>query len=186
MGFQYYGGFGTPVMNYVDQPLVYLVVVIVAAIVGVVLFFTFLNEKNEGKFSGIKEKTYNYMNFNRFYAEKIVKFIYVLVAVVLTLLGITQIIMGSFISGIVTVILGNIITRIGAEMVLLFIMLCKKSVSIDKRLSDIEKFYNDGYEDSERYVDDSCENVECTGCNDTRSCSACCNEKETSDFNCND
>ena len=40
------------------------VAILVAMILAVVFYFTFLNKKNEGKFKGFAAKVYNFFNFN--------------------------------------------------------------------------------------------------------------------------
>ena len=43
-----------------------VIAILVAIILGVVLYFTFLNKKNEGKYTGTPGKIYNFLNFNKF------------------------------------------------------------------------------------------------------------------------
>ena len=60
-----------------------MVAVLAAIILGVVLYFTFLSKKNEGKYKGVTEKIYNFFSFNKFYTEEIMKLLYIVMAAVL-------------------------------------------------------------------------------------------------------
>ena len=177
MNYGYYNYYATPIFHYVNMPYLLATAVIIALVLGIVLFFTFLKKNNEGKYSGIKGKFYNAMTFNRFYAENIIKFVYVLSACVVTVVGLVQLVIGSFIAGIVTLVLGNVVLRISFELLLMFIMLCKKTVSVDRRLSKIEAFYDDQYGEDwgcDGCCDDCADSDEC--CDDCADADECCTE----------
>ena len=55
----------------------------------------------------------------------------------------------------------NIVLRISVELVLMFIILCRKTVSMDRRLSKIENFYVENYGDDWGGED---EEPSCGGC----------------------
>lgn len=185
MNYGYYNYYTTPIFHYVNTPYLLAAAVIIALVLGIVLFFTFLKKNNEGKYSGVKGKFYNAMTFNRFYAENIIKFIYVILACVLTMVGLVQIVIGSFIAGIVTLVLGNVILRISIELLLMFIILCKKTVSMDRRLSKIEAFYEDQYGEDwgcDGCCDDCTDADECcTDCTDADECCTECGETENAE-----
>lgn len=132
---------------YTSSALVCLIVGLLAVILGVVLFFTMLRRKNEGKFTGAKGKLYNFLNVNKFYTEDIIRLFYVITVCVVTLVGLTKIILGGFFSGLFLIVLGNIITRVSYECLLMFFVLVRKTVAIDKKLAGIEKFYGDDFSD---------------------------------------
>jgi len=141
----YYYGYSTPMMNYLNSGLVIGITATVAAAVGVILYYTFFSKRNEDRFTGFKGKLYNLMTFNRFYAEDILKFLYVIFACALTAAGIAAIVLGSFLSGITVLVVGNISLRLVFELLMMFIMLCRKTVSMDRKLSRITDYYDDGY-----------------------------------------
>ncbi len=122
-----------------------VIAIITAIILATVLYFTFLSKKNEGKFTGAKEKLYNFLTFNRFYLEEILKFLYVVVATVLTVVGIALILMGRGLVGILVATVGNVMVRITYELLMMFIVLCKKAVSIERKLNKISDFYGDDF-----------------------------------------
>ncbi|MGN0713733.1 MAG: hypothetical protein ACI4LJ_08105 [Anaerovoracaceae bacterium] len=162
--YSYY--YQTPIMNYVNHGVILGIAVVLSALLGIVLFFTFFRKKNEGKYTGVKGKLYHFMNFNRFYAEEILRFLYIVAAICTTVCGIVSIILGSFLMGICQLIVLNVVLRIVFELLMMFIMLCRKTVSVDRRLSQIEKYYDDGY-------DAYCEEEEEEGC-----CSGACESCE--------
>ena len=140
---------------------------ILAMIVGVVLFVTFMSKKHEGKHQGFLEKVYNFLNFNRFYAENLVRLLYVIAVCVLVLVGIALMLLGLdahasaiFWMGAGLLVLGNLAARICCELVMMFIILCRKTVSVDRRLSKIEGAFTaepeteDGVDDAAAMYDD--------------------------------
>lgn len=174
-GYYYYE---TPMMNYVNHALVLGIVVLVSLIVGVILFFTFFRKKNERKFTGVKGKIYHFMNFNRFYAEDILRFVYIVATCVVTAVGIATIVLGSFLVGIAELIGINLALRVAFELVMMFIILCRKTVSLDRKLDRIANYYDDGYEA------DCCSDEACDSCDsECDSCDLACGSCED---NCED
>ena len=172
---------------YYGGQVTFLVVAVLAAIIlGVVLYFTFLSKKNEGKYKGVTEKIYNFFSFNKFYTEEIMKLLYIVMAAVLVVVGVVMLFTYSLVGGLLILVLGNILLRICYELIMMFIILCRKTVSVDKKLDKITDFYSDdfGYEDfSAVEADDSqaCDNCgsceeACDGCE-----SACDGCAETED-----
>ncbi len=125
-------------VTYAYTGLVYGIAAFASIILGIVLFFTFFGKKNEGKLTGWKRKLYNFMNFNRFYAEDILRFFYIVSVCLCTALGAAAIVMGSFFAGICELVILNVILRVGYELLMMFIILCRKTVSADRRLAKIE------------------------------------------------
>lgn len=155
---------------YGNQITFLAVAILVAVILSVVLYFTFLNKKNEGKYEGIAKKIYNFFNFNKFYVEDILKLVYIISAAVLTVVGVTILFSQSFIAGLLILIAGNVALRIGYELIMMFIIMCRKTVSFDRKFDKVAAFF-DGYiefmesrkesEDDEEYeTDESCGNEE--------------------------
>lgn len=170
------GGFGV----YTTSALVCLIVGVLAVILGVVLFFTVLQRKNEGKFTGVKGKLYDFLNVNRFYTEDIIRLFYVITVCVVTLVGLTKIVLGGFFSGLFLIVLGNIIARVSYECLLMFFVLVRKTVAIDKKLAGIEKFYGDDFADGccGTDADDACFGDEADDINDA--CFGDCAQDEES------
>lgn len=165
---------------YTTSALVCLIVGVLAVILGVVLFFTVLQRKNEGKFTGVKGKLYDFLNVNRFYTEDIIRLFYVITVCVVTLVGLTKIVLGGFFSGLFLIVLGNIIARVSYECLLMFFVLVRKTVAIDKKLAGIEKFYGDDFADGccGADEDDACFGDEADDINDA--CFGDCAQDEES------
>ena len=66
---------------------------------------------------------------------------YIVTAVIITVMGIAAMFSVEFFSGLLTVVIGNVALRVAYELIMMFIILCKKTVSIDKKLDKIAKFY---------------------------------------------
>lgn len=65
--------------------------------------------------------------------------------------------MGSFIAGVCAIVIGNVALRISMELLLMFVILCKNTVSMDRRLSKIEAFYEDRCGEDRGECSGSCE-----------------------------
>ncbi len=182
MGYQYFDYYTQPMISYVNYSVILTIAALVAIVLGIVLFCTFLKPSHEGKYTGFKGKLYNMLAFNRFYAENIIKFVYIIAACVVTVIGIILIVLGSFIAGIIMIVITNIVLRVSVELILMFIILCRKTASMDRRLSKIENFYSENYDDEwECEFSETCEEdmqPECEfeeqGCSACESYSVCC------------
>lgn len=110
---------------------------------------------------------YNFLNFNRFYAENLVRLLYVIAVCVLVLVGIALMLLGLdahasaiFWMGAGLLVLGNLAARICCELVMMFIILCRKTVSVDRRLSKMEGAFTaepeteDGVDDAAAMYDE--------------------------------
>ncbi len=123
--------------------------VIAAIALGIILNASFLKRSNEGKFKGFWGKVYDIFSMNRFYTEDIVKFLGVITFLIITFIGLYMIFTGSIAGGVLLIIFGNIAARLGYELIIMFAILTRKTVSMDRRLKGIEKFYSDDMEDWE-------------------------------------
>lgn len=124
------------------------IVVLAAVILAIVMYFTFLRKENEGKYTGWKKTVYDFFNFNRFYTEDIMKLLYVLLTVAFTVIGIFMLFV-EFATGLILLIVGNIALRVAYELVMMFVILCRKTVSIDKKMDRVVAFYCDDFDEGE-------------------------------------
>ncbi len=134
--------------------------VIAAIVIGIILNFTFLKKSNEGKFKGFWGRVYDLLSMNRFHTEDITKLLGVITFLVITFLGIYMICTGSIGAGILTLIFGNLIARVCYELIMMFAILTRKAVSMDRRLAGIEKFYSDDMEDWDKSEEADAEDEE--------------------------
>ncbi len=169
-----------------------VIILLVAVILAIVLNFTFLSKKNEGKYKGALGKIYNFLCFNKFYVEEIFKLIYIITAVVITVIGLIMLFNFNFIVGLLIIIIANVLLRITYELIMMFIILCRKTVSIDKRLDKISKFYSDDFDSGLNESDrNRCCVEECFQCDGKvddiaeEGCNNCCTETpETCEESC--
>ena len=114
---------------------VWLIVSLVLAIVGgILVYFLFLNKKNEGKFTGFLGWLYDFLSFKKMFLEALLKITYLIVAIYVTL-GSFVIIGESFLGFLLTLILGNIMERVVYEFSLILLVICRNTTEIAKNTS---------------------------------------------------
>ena len=148
MIYDYYGYYQSPMTQFMDMGFFLAGAAVLAIVAGVVLFATFMNKKHEGKHQGFWQRVYNFLNFNRFYAENILRFLYIITVCMLVFVGIALMILaadagyaGFFWMGAGLLVLGNLAARICFEFLMMLIIFCRKTVSIDRRLSRLEDIF---------------------------------------------
>ena len=111
-----------------------IVSVILAIIGGIVLYFTFLSKKNEGKFTGFLGWLYDFLTFKKMMIENVLKILYIIVALFVTLssFGLISI---SFLAFLLTLVIGNVLTRVIYEQLLVKLVICKNTTEINKKLN---------------------------------------------------
>lgn len=111
-----------------------IVLVILAIIGGIVLYFTFLSKKNEGKFTGFLGWLYDFLTFKKMMIENVLKILYIIVALFVTLssFGLISI---SFLAFLLTLVIGNVLTRVIYELLLVKLVICKNTTEINKKLN---------------------------------------------------
>ena len=111
-----------------------IVSVILAIIGGIVLYFTFLSKKNEGKFTGFLGWLYDFLTFKKMMIENVLKILYIIVALFVTLssFGLISI---SFLAFLLTLVIGNVLTRVIYELLLVKLVICKNTTEIHKKLN---------------------------------------------------
>ena len=111
-----------------------IVSVILAIIGGIVLYFTFLSKKNEGKFTGFLGWLYDFLTFKKMMIENVLKILYIIVALFVTLssFGLISI---SFLAFLLTLVIGNVLTRVIYELLLVKLVICKNTTEIKKKLN---------------------------------------------------
>lgn len=111
-----------------------IVSVILAIIGGIVLYFTFLSKKNEGKFTEFLGWLYDFLTFKKMMIENVLKILYIIVALFVTLssFGLISI---SFLAFLLTLVIGNVLTRVIYELLLVKLVICKNTTEINKKLN---------------------------------------------------
>ena len=122
------------------------IAVLVAVILGIVLYFTFLKKENEDKFTGWKKTVYDFFCFNKFYTEDIIKLVYVMTTAALVVIGVFMLFF-DLATGLILLVLGNVGLRVSYELIMMFVILCRKTVSIDRKLDKVVAFYGDDFDE---------------------------------------
>lgn len=107
---------------------------ILALVGGIVIYFMFVAEKN-GKYTGFIAWLHDFLNFKTFFINMVLKILYIVTTLFITLSSF------SFISVSVAafflwLILGNIVSRVAYEFVLMFLTLVNNSTEINKKLGE--------------------------------------------------
>lgn len=114
---------------------VWIIVSIILAIIGgILIYFLFLNKKNEGKFNGFVGWLYDFLSFKKMFMEALLKITYLIVALYITLSSFA-LIGTSFIGFLAMLIIGNVVARLVYEFSLLLLVICRNTTEINKKLS---------------------------------------------------
>ena len=132
-----YGGYNSSSLNSAANSAVWIIVSLVLAVIGgIVLYFTLLGKKNEGKFTGFLGWLYDFLVFKKMLAEALLKIGYLIVALYITLSSFAMI--GySFLGFLLYLVLGNVIVRIIYEFLLIALITCRNTTEINKKLSKL-------------------------------------------------
>ena len=104
---------------------------IVAVVGGIVLYFTFLRKKNDGKFTGFLGWVYDFLSFKKMMVEDILRVCYLISAILITLLSFVA---GNLLSCLMVLILGNIAIRMTYELTLVILIICRNTTSINSMM----------------------------------------------------
>lgn len=114
--------------------LIWVIISIVVAIIGgVVLYFTFLSKKNEGKYKGFLGKLYDLLTFKVFVYATVQKILYLICAIATTLLSFA-LIRYSFVYFLVVLIFGNLVIRVLYELNLILFELFNNVKDINSKI----------------------------------------------------
>lgn len=133
-----YGGYGSSrgLGSAADAGVWVIVALVLAVVGGIVLYFTFLGKKNEGKFTGFLGWLYDFLGFKKMLAEALLKIGYLIIALYITLSSFA-VIGASFLGFLLYLILGNVIVRIIYEFLLIALINCRNTTEINKKLSKL-------------------------------------------------
>ena len=120
-----------------DAGIWIIISVIIGIVGGIVLYFTFLGKKNETKFTGFLGWLYDFLSFKKMFAETLLKITYLIFAIIITLSSFA-IIGQSFLSFLLTLIIGNVSIRIMYEFMLIALVICRNTTEINKKLTKMD------------------------------------------------
>lgn len=110
-----------------------IIALLVALVGGIVLYFTFLSKKNDGKFEGVLGWLYDTLTFKKMLLETVLKITYLIFAIWITLSSFTLI--GTSFWGFVLMLVGgNVLVRVIYEFSLLTIVMCRNTTEINTYL----------------------------------------------------
>ena len=112
-----------------------LISAVIALIGGIVLYFTFLKPKNEGRFKGFLGWMYDFLTFRKMMLEAILRICYLILVIFVTLAGFAA---GTLIVCLLTILLGNLAIRLVYEFALIMLVICRNTSDISKKLNGKE------------------------------------------------
>ena len=117
--------------------LIWTIISAVLALVGgIVLYFTFLRRKNDGKFKGFLGWMYDFLTFKKMFIENLLKVTYLILAIFVTLSSFGT---GSFLGFIATLVLGNLAVRIIYEFSLVLLGIYENTTQINNNTKKTTK-----------------------------------------------
>ncbi|MBR6033999.1 MAG: hypothetical protein IKP28_04620 [Clostridia bacterium] len=117
-----------------DAGIWLIISAVIAVVGGLVLFFTFLGKKNESKFTGFLGWMYDFLNFKKMFAEALLRITYLIFAIFVTLSSFS-LIGQSFLTFLLTLLVGNLSIRIIYEFCLIALVICRNTTEINKKLT---------------------------------------------------
>lgn len=126
----YYSAYGTQAGG--TGALIWIIIAAVLAVVGgLVLYFTFLSKKNDGKFKGFLGWLHDFLTFKKMFIENLLRVTYLILTLFVTLSSFAA---GSFLAFLATIVLGNLSVRIIYEFSLILLIICRNTTEINKNL----------------------------------------------------
>ena len=133
----------TSTLNSAIGSSVWLIVSLILAVVGgILVYFLFLSKKNEGKFTGFLGWLYDFLSFKKMFLESLLKITYLIIAIYVTLSSFAMI-GTNFFGFLISLLVGNLITRVIYEFSLILLVICRNTTEIaknTKKSQDNEKF----------------------------------------------
>ena len=115
-----------------------IIAAVIAVIGGIALYFTFLSKKNEGKYTGFLGWMYDFLTFKKLVIENILKILYLIAAIFITLSSFA-VISSSFLGFLCYLVIGNVLVRVGYEMLLVILVICRNTTEMNKKLGSDKK-----------------------------------------------
>lgn len=123
----------------------YIAVTIICAILaiggGIAIYFTFMSPKKEGRLTGFAAWLHEFLNFRLMLAEMLLKLLYIISALWLTLSSIGNLLFSSsgnvgaaLLGFLIVVVFGNVALRLVYEFLLVLLVICRNTTEINKRM----------------------------------------------------
>ena len=111
---------------------------ILAVIGGIAAYIMFVSQKKEKKYTGFVSWLHDFLNFKKFFVDVILKVMYLITAIYITLSSFSYI-SYSIATFFLMITLGNVVARIGYELVLMLITLVNNTSEINEKLGESKK-----------------------------------------------
>ena len=115
-----------------------IVSVVLAIVGGLAAYAVFVAKKNDGEYDGFLGWLHNFLNFKTFFIETILKVLYIIIAIFITLNSFSAIRVGVA-EFFISLIVGNLIARISFEMIMLMTTLVSNTTEINQKLGASKK-----------------------------------------------
>ena len=125
--FDYYEG------GAADTAIWTIISLVLAVVGGIVLYFTFLRKSNDGKFKKFWWWMYDFLNFKKLFLENLLRVLYLITTIFVTLFSFA-VIGKSFLSFLGILVIGNLITRIIYEFLLILLVICRNTSEMNSKL----------------------------------------------------
>ena len=125
--FDYYEG------GAADTAIWTIISLVLAVVGGIVLYFTFLRKSNDGKFKKFWGWRYDFLNFKKLFLENLLRVLYLITTIFVTLFSFA-VIGKSFLSFLGILVIGNLITRIIYEFLLILLVICRNTSEMNSKL----------------------------------------------------
>lgn len=114
---------------------IWSIIALVLAVCGaLVMYFWFLNKKNDGKFKGFVAWLYDMFSFKKMIVEALLKITYLFVTLFLTLYSLGLLFVTPL-PAIALLLIGNLGIRIVYEFSLMMVMICRNTSDINSKLN---------------------------------------------------
>ncbi len=114
---------------------IWSIIALVLALCGaLVMYFWFLNKKNDGKFKGFVAWLYDMFSFKKMIVEALLKITYLFVTLFLTLFALGLLFVNPL-TAIMMLVVGNLGVRIAYEFSLMMVMICRNTSDINSKLN---------------------------------------------------
>ncbi|MEE3429010.1 MAG: hypothetical protein VZQ55_08615 [Ruminococcus sp.] len=116
----------------------------VSAIVGIVIYFAFVNRKEGYYRGGASEWIYNFLSFKKLLAGDILKILYIIFTLFNTFASICALVFNtgnniwvSILIFLAEITLGNILIRVVYELILTRFIICENTTDINEKMTDL-------------------------------------------------
>lgn len=123
----------SPVKSFSLSEVWVIISILLAVIGGILIYINYFGKDKEDQYTGFKKQVYDFLNFKMTIIEPIFRVLYFVVAIAITLSSFSLITTNIFMF-IGVLVFGNLIARLGFELLLLSLRLFSDVSEINKKL----------------------------------------------------